>query len=203
MECGVLIQTLEELEYNLSILYKLNYTWVVTEDPFNPMFKQIEEVVAGCESLNNKDVKKDVIDFKKIRIDFLDHCEFLIGPPIYGPEYKNDEFSLALIYITSGNKLRYVVINYYKDFKKTNEKYKIMNVLDLLIGKKMIIMTDMKVEVELEIKEVTEKRHSRQITPDTPENDWWGETENWTTYTVNFTNGAKKEFSSINEIKVI
>jgi hypothetical protein len=76
-------------------------------------------------------------------------------------------------------------------------------ILDLLKGKKMEIMTDMKVEVELEIKEVTEKRHSRQITPDTRENDWWGETENWSTYMVNFTNGAKKEFRNINDIKVI
>lgn len=78
-----------------------------------------------------------------------------------------------------------------------------MNVLDLLVGKKMKIMTDMKIEVELEIKEVTEKRHSRQITPDTRENDWWGETENWSTYIVKFTNGAQKDFNSINEIKVI
>jgi len=132
MEIGFLIQTLEELEHNLSILYKLNYTWVVTEDPFNPMHDQIEEVVAGCEISNKKDVKKDIIDVKKIRIDFYDHCEFLDGLPIYGPEYKNDKFFLALIYITSGNKLRYDVIDYYKDFKRINEKYKIMNVLDLL-----------------------------------------------------------------------
>jgi len=36
----------------------------------------------------------------------------------------------------------------------------------------MKIMTDMKVEIELEIKEVKTERHSRQITPDTRENDW-------------------------------
>ena len=78
-----------------------------------------------------------------------------------------------------------------------------MDVLDLLVGKKMRIMTDMKVEVELEIKEVTEKRHSRQITPDTRENDWWGETENWSTYMVKFTNGAQKEFRNIKELKVL
>jgi len=76
-------------------------------------------------------------------------------------------------------------------------------VLDLLVGKTMKIMTDMKVEVELEIQEVEEKRHSRQITPNTRENDWWGETQDWKTYIVKFTNGAHKEFSNINEIKVI
>ena len=82
-----------------------------------------------------------------------------------------------------------------------------MDVLDLLVGKKMKIMTDMKVEVELEIKEVKDTSYSttRQITPDTRENDWWGESE--TTqhprFTVTFTNGAQKEFRGINEIKVI
>ena len=78
-----------------------------------------------------------------------------------------------------------------------------MDVLELLVGKKMLIMTDMKVEIELEIKEVETKCHSRQITPDTRENDWWGETENWSTYIVKYTNGAQKEFSSITEIKVL
>lgn len=82
-----------------------------------------------------------------------------------------------------------------------------MDVLDLLVGKKMLIMTDMKVEVELEIKEVRDTSHSttRQITPDTPENDWWGESETTQhpSFTVTFTNGATKKFTSINQIKVI
>lgn len=78
-----------------------------------------------------------------------------------------------------------------------------MNVLELLVGKRMDIMTDMKVSVRLEIEEVVQNTHTRQITPDTPENDWWGETETTHSYTVKFTNGATKKFSSINEIKVI
>ena len=78
-----------------------------------------------------------------------------------------------------------------------------MDVLDLLVGKKMLIMTDMKVEVELEIKEVKQNTHTRQITPDTPQNDWWGETETSHTWTVTFINGAKKNFDSINSIKII
>jgi len=78
-----------------------------------------------------------------------------------------------------------------------------MDVLQLLVGKKMKVMTDLKVEVELEIKEVIPERHSRQITPDTPENDWWGETQNWTTYLVKFTNGANKKFDKITDIKVL
>lgn len=77
-----------------------------------------------------------------------------------------------------------------------------MTVLELLAGKKMDIMTDMKVEVELEIKSVEQNSHTRQITPDTPENDWWGESETTHSFTVTFTNGAKKKFDSIHQIKV-
>jgi hypothetical protein len=78
-----------------------------------------------------------------------------------------------------------------------------MDILDLLIGKKMKVMTDLKVEVELEIKVVEIKTHSRQITPDTRENDWWGESIDWKTYLVKFTNGANKEFDNITDIKII
>ena len=48
-----------------------------------------------------------------------------------------------------------------------------MNVFELLVGKKMEIETDMKVMVELEIKSVEPKGHSREITPSTRDNDWW------------------------------
>ena len=77
------------------------------------------------------------------------------------------------------------------------------NIFDLLVGKKMIVKTDMKVDVELEIKEVKQNVHTRQITPDTRENDWWGETSTSYSYTVYFTNGSNKNFSSIDDIKVI
>lgn len=77
-----------------------------------------------------------------------------------------------------------------------------MNVLELLKGKKMSVMTDMKVEVELTIKEVKENHHSRDLEEATPANDWWPASESWTTYTVNFTNGASKTFSSLSEIKI-
>ena len=78
-----------------------------------------------------------------------------------------------------------------------------MNPLDLLKGKKMSVMTDMKVAVELTIKEVKEERHSENLKPATKENDWWPETRDWTTYMVVFENGATKRFDSISEIKII
>lgn len=77
-----------------------------------------------------------------------------------------------------------------------------MNLLDLLKGKKMKVMTDMKVEVELTIKEVKENHHSRDLEPATRENDWWPASTSWTNYTVTFTNGAQKTYDSLNQIKI-
>ena len=39
-------------------------------------------------------------------------------------------------------------------------------------------------------------------TPDTPENDWWGETKTSYSYVVIFTNGVSKKFESIKQIKI-
>lgn len=78
-----------------------------------------------------------------------------------------------------------------------------MKVLELLVGKRMIIKTDMNVDVELEIQEVKEEHHSEDLGPSTAANDWWPPTRDWKTYNVTFTNGAKKVFQSLNEINVI
>ena len=78
-----------------------------------------------------------------------------------------------------------------------------MNALDLLKGRKMKVMTDAKVEVELEIEKVEPNQHERVITPDTRENDWWGESVYWNTYMVHFTNGFKKDYDSIKAIEII
>lgn len=77
-----------------------------------------------------------------------------------------------------------------------------LTVLDLLKGKKMMVETDMKVMVELEIKEVVEDRQSRDLEPSTRENDWYPAQETWTNFIVRFTNGASKTFRSLSEIKV-
>jgi hypothetical protein len=76
-------------------------------------------------------------------------------------------------------------------------------ILDLLIGKKMKVMTDMKVEVELEIASIKEDFHSVDLEPATRANDWWPASRDWTTYLVKFTNGSAKSFSNISEIKII
>lgn len=78
-----------------------------------------------------------------------------------------------------------------------------MDLLDLLVGKKMKVMTDMKVEVELEIKKVECEKHSQDLEPATRENDWWPTSRDCTNYKVYFTNGSTKVFDSIKQIKIV
>lgn len=75
-------------------------------------------------------------------------------------------------------------------------------VLDLLKGKKMKVMTDMKVEVELVIKEVKENHYSRDLEPSTRENDWYPAQQSWTHYTVFFENGTTKTYDSLTRLKL-
>ena len=78
-----------------------------------------------------------------------------------------------------------------------------MKILDLLKGKKIKVMTDLKVEVTLEIKEVKEQPHSVDVGPSNRENDWWPPTRDWVTFDVTFTNGVTKSYSSLGEINII
>ena len=64
-------------------------------------------------------------------------------------------------------------------------------------------MTDMKVLVNLEIKEVKKNITHKKLVESNAGNDWWPETRDWTTYTVYFTNGATKKFDSLQSIKII
>ena len=78
-----------------------------------------------------------------------------------------------------------------------------MNLTQLLKGKTVKIMTDALVEVELEIKEAKEEKHSRDLEPATRENDWWPASHNWSTIDVTFTNGFKKSYRSLSEIELV
>lgn len=78
-----------------------------------------------------------------------------------------------------------------------------MNIENLIKGKKVRIMTDAKVQVELEVKTVEEKRHSRDLEPATRENDWWPASEDWTTYEVEFTNGFRKSYRNLSDIDLV
>jgi len=77
-----------------------------------------------------------------------------------------------------------------------------LTIYDLLKGKHMLVETNMKVIVELEIKEVEEITHSQNLEEATQKNDWWPKSNDWSTFKVTFTNGATKEYNSITQIKV-
>lgn len=82
-----------------------------------------------------------------------------------------------------------------------------MDLQDLLKGKKVKVMTDAKIEVELEIKTVKENTqyHSEDLEPSTRENDWWPAQRTWTTYEIyiEFTNGFSKRYKSLKEIDLV
>ena len=78
-----------------------------------------------------------------------------------------------------------------------------MTALDLLKGKKVKVMTDAKVPVELIIDSVKQENHSEDVGPSNAENDWWPAQREWTTFPVKFTNGHSKTYSSISEIEVV
>ena len=77
-----------------------------------------------------------------------------------------------------------------------------MTTFELLIGKKMMVETDMGVTVELEISSIEEEFNSVNLEPATADNNWWPASRDWRTYKVTFTTGKSKVFSSINDIKV-
>jgi len=77
-----------------------------------------------------------------------------------------------------------------------------MTLLDTMKGQVVLYMTDAKVEVELTIESVTEGSTTIQITPDTPENDWWGESETVKYFRVKFTNGFVHDYPSLTSIKL-
>lgn len=78
-----------------------------------------------------------------------------------------------------------------------------MKILDLVIGRKILIMTDAKVEVELEIESAEELNHSIDLEPSTHENDWYPKTQNWNTIEIKFTNGFNKSYRNLNEINIL
>lgn len=77
-----------------------------------------------------------------------------------------------------------------------------MKIWELLIGKKVKVMTNMKIEVELTIKSIKENHHSEDLEPATFQNDWWPASRDWTTYLVTFENGATKTYDSLDDINI-
>lgn len=72
-----------------------------------------------------------------------------------------------------------------------------------LVGKKVKHKNQYYREVVLEVEDVKVKKNHRQITPDTPQNDWWGESCDWDTITLHFVDGSSKEIQLETEIEIV
>jgi len=82
-----------------------------------------------------------------------------------------------------------------------------MKLIDFLIGKKINVMTDAKVTVQLEVKSIEEKRDTKtfETEPATAANDWWPRSESFTThyFLVTFVNGYTKKYNTITDIEIV
>ena len=65
---------------------------------------------------------------------------------------------------------------------------------DYLVGKHSTHKNQHYRLVTLQIESVAVKHHSRQITPDTQANDWYGEKAEWDKIEIGFVDGSKMEF---------
>lgn len=72
-----------------------------------------------------------------------------------------------------------------------------------LIGKKVRHFNSYNRKVILEIENVTVSHHHRQITPDTPENDWYGESVSWDTIKLHFVDGSSTEIGFGEDLEII
>lgn len=82
-----------------------------------------------------------------------------------------------------------------------------MNIVTILsaalVGKKVEHRNVHYRTVCLEVESVTLKNHSKVITPDTKENDWYGESVSWSTFLITFTDGSSIEIDPGTEIKIV
>lgn len=72
-----------------------------------------------------------------------------------------------------------------------------------LVGKKVKHKNRYGREVTLEVEDVTTEHRSREITPGTKENDWYGESENWTETYLCFIDGSKVQIYESTKIDII
>ena len=78
-----------------------------------------------------------------------------------------------------------------------------VNIYDLLKGKKVNILTDVKIFVQLEIESIKEISNSRELEPATRANDWHPQSIDWVTYQVKFVNGYTKMYNKLSDIDFI
>lgn len=78
-----------------------------------------------------------------------------------------------------------------------------MKLLELLVGKTIMVMTDVGVAVPLVVASIEECKTSVDLERPSQSNDFWPPTKDIITYVVVFTNGVKKTYDSINAIEIL
>jgi hypothetical protein len=86
------------------------------------------------------------------------------------------------------------------EIKMENTPIKLLE--SVLVGKKLTHTNQHRREVSLEIESVKVKHNNRQITPDTPANDWWGESCDWDTIVITFIDGSSIEVNLNSDLKL-
>ena len=86
----------------------------------------------------------------------------------------------------------------------TTTKIKTIDIIkEYLVGKKLEHTNQHGRVVTLEVENVKVSHHHRQITPDTRENDWYGESQDWDTFEIYFVDGSNREIELGTELKII
>lgn len=57
--------------------------------------------------------------------------------------------------------------------------------------------------VTLKVESVKIEHHHVQLTPDTPQNDWWGDSKDWDTIKVTFQDGSSEEYSLDSDLEIV
>jgi hypothetical protein len=78
-----------------------------------------------------------------------------------------------------------------------------MNIIDLLVGKKVRIMTDVQVPVELVIKSIQSNSRYVETGPSNAANDWYPDGYHQESYSVTFENGYTKRYDSLGSIELV
>lgn len=81
---------------------------------------------------------------------------------------------------------------------------KVIELISLnLKGKKIKHRNSHGRDVVLEVESAEVQPHFRQITPDTPQNDFWGESCSWETIKVTFVDGSSIDVSLSSELQIV
>ena len=78
-----------------------------------------------------------------------------------------------------------------------------MTLLELAKGKKILVKTEVGIDVELTIDRIEKIIYLIDLEPPSMSNDWWPPSRDLMSYDVFFTNGYSKNYNNLDDIKFI